>query len=84
MEKMSNQPCLGTKKLIENLKLICENNEYDFNVLMPAIIQANIGWFSRSMATALFAFCKDEDGDWCILASERGKLEHDTSSCGFT
>lgn len=32
-----------------------------------------LGWFSRSMATALFAFCKDEDGDWCILASERGK-----------
>ena len=32
-----------------------------------------LGWFSRSMACALFVFCKDKDDEWCILASERGK-----------
>lgn len=69
---MTNRPCLDTKKLIKGLKIICSNHGYNFKTLMPAIVQAYIGWFSRSMATALFAFCKDEDGDWCVLASERG------------
>lgn len=32
-----------------------------------------IGWFSRSMATVIFVFCKDENGDLYVLASERGK-----------
>ncbi len=31
-----------------------------------------LGWFSRSMAVAVFIFCKDKDGEWNILASERG------------
>lgn len=47
-----------------------------------------IGWFSRSMATALFSFCKDEDGEWCVLASERGKEAADFNgmwncTCGY-
>lgn len=88
MEKMTNRPCLDTKKLIEGLKIICSNHGYDFKTLMPAIVQANIGWFSRSMATALFAFCKDADGDWCVLASERGKEAADfrgmwNCPCGY-
>jgi 8-oxo-dGTP pyrophosphatase MutT (NUDIX family) len=32
-----------------------------------------IGWYSRSIAVALFIFCKDKDGEWCVLGSERGK-----------
>lgn len=32
-----------------------------------------LGWFSRSMAVAVFMYCRDKDGDWCVLASERGK-----------
>ena len=32
-----------------------------------------IGWFSRSMATAIFVFCRDKQGNLYILASERGK-----------
>jgi len=32
-----------------------------------------IGWFSRSMATAIFVFCRNKDGVLHILASERGK-----------
>lgn len=31
-----------------------------------------LGWFSRSMAVAVFVFAKDKDGDWCVLGSERG------------
>ena len=32
-----------------------------------------IGWFSRSMATAIFVFCRDAGGNLYVLASERGK-----------
>lgn len=32
-----------------------------------------LGWFSRSMAVAVFIFAKDKDGQWCILGSERGE-----------
>lgn len=88
MEKMTNRPCLDAKKLIEGLKTICNNHGYDFKTLMPAIVQANIGWFSRSMATAIFVFCKDKDGDWCVLASERGEDAADfrgfwNCTCGY-
>ena len=31
-----------------------------------------LGWFSRSMATAVFVFCKDKNNEWHVLASERG------------
>ena len=47
-----------------------------------------LGWFSRSMATALFVFCKDENGDWCVLACERGEEAADfrgmwNCPCGY-
>ena len=32
-----------------------------------------LGWFSRSVAVAGFIFCKDKNGVWHILGSERGK-----------
>lgn len=32
-----------------------------------------LGWFSRSMAVAVFIYCKDKNGIWHVLASERGK-----------
>lgn len=32
-----------------------------------------IGWFSRSIAAAIFVFCRDKEGDLYVLASERGK-----------
>ena len=32
-----------------------------------------LGWYSRSVAVASFIFCKDKMGEWCVLASERGK-----------
>jgi len=47
-----------------------------------------IGWFSRSMAVALFTFCKNENGEWCVLASERGEEAADfqgywNCTCGY-
>ena len=47
-----------------------------------------IGWFSRSMATAIFVFCRDKNGQWNVLASERGKGAADfqgywNSCCGY-
>lgn len=47
-----------------------------------------IGWLSRSMAVAIFTFCKDKNGDWCVLASERGEEAADfrgywNSVCGY-
>ena len=32
-----------------------------------------IGWYSRSVAVAVFVFCKGEDGEWYVLGSERGE-----------
>jgi 8-oxo-dGTP pyrophosphatase MutT (NUDIX family) len=50
--------------------------------------QAFIGWYSRSVATCLFVFCKNEDGSWCVLASERGEEAADFQGywncpCGY-
>ena len=72
---MTNRPCLDMNKLIEEIKDLCANigvAGIDDEPFLEVINKCFIGWFSRSMATALFAFCKDEDGDWCVLASERG------------
>ena len=32
-----------------------------------------IYWYSRSIAVATFVFCKNEEGEWCILMNKRGK-----------
>jgi len=47
-----------------------------------------LGWFSRSVAVAIFVYCKDMEGDWCVLASERGEEAADfrgfwNSTCGY-
>ena len=30
-------------------------------------------WYSRSIASALFVYCKNEEGEWYVLANKRGK-----------
>lgn len=47
-----------------------------------------LGWYSRSVATAIFVYCKDEEGDWCVLGSERGEEAADyhgfwNCCCGY-
>ena len=72
MGKMRNCPCLDMEKTI---KLVQDN----IGVFVPekdvreVLSEAFIGWFSRSVASALFVFCKNGDGKWCVLASERGE-----------
>lgn len=39
----------------------------------PFIHEGREYWFSRANTAGMFVFCKDPDGDWCILANKRGK-----------
>ena len=87
-KKIVNCPCLDMEKAI---KLVSEQvgafgipKENVEGVLKPAFI----GWFSRSVATCLFVFCKDVYGRWCVLASERGEEAADFKGywncpCGY-
>lgn len=70
---MTNRPCLDMEKAIK----IVMNNVGAFGIpeenIREALKPAFIGWYSRSVASCLFVFCKNEKGSWCVLASERGK-----------
>ena len=87
-EKMNNRPCLDMEKVIklfeEQFKLFGADNTNVRELLKPAFI----GWFSRSVASAIFVFCKDKNGRWCVLASERGEEAADFQGywncpCGY-
>lgn len=85
---MTNRPCLDKAQLTKLIGEICEAHGYDQAEFLSAIDKTFIGWFSRSMATAIFVFCKDKDGDWCVLASERGEDAADfrgfwNCTCGY-
>ena len=88
MEKMTNRPCLDMEKsiklLVEKFKAFGADDKSVRELLAPAFI----GWFSRSMATAIFVYCKDADGDWCVLSSVRGEEAADfrgfwNCTCGY-
>lgn len=38
----------------------------------PIKRNGKIYWVSRSVTVSLCAFCKDEHGNWCVLANQRG------------
>lgn len=45
-------------------------------------------WYSRSVACVMFAFSKNENGEWCVLANKRGEGTPDNQglwnvSCGY-
>ena len=73
MEKMTNRPCLDMKKLIGKVTAACGNLDVDYEAFKNIIDECFIGWYSRSMASSIFVFCKDNKGRWCVLASERGE-----------
>lgn len=88
MEEMSNRPCLDEGKLKKMMLQYCKENGTPYNKFEEMFKECEIGWFSRSMATALFVFCKDTDGDWCVLSSERGEEAADFNgmwncTCGY-
>lgn len=85
---MTNRPCLDEAKLKGLILQCCKDNGFPYNKFDDIIKECEIGWFSRSMAASLFVFCKDNDGDWCVLASERGKDSADFQGywncpCGY-
>lgn len=85
---MTNRPCLDMKKVIETVQAHSVNNGYNADELVEAIKQAFIGWYSRSVASSLYVFCKNRKGQWCILASERGEEAADFKGhwncpCGY-
>lgn len=54
----------------------------------PFTYKGKILWYSRSIATALFVYCKDAEGNWYTLASKRGKGAADFQgfwcvTCGY-
>lgn len=66
-------------KLLKKLKTFfakASNSNNDFSVVNQPCYDKHgrfLGWFSRSMATAIFVYCHDKNGNIYVLASERGK-----------
>lgn len=54
----------------------------------PFIHKGRLFWYSRSVATTLFAFAKGSDGRWYVLANKRGEGAADfqglwNAPCGY-
>lgn len=54
----------------------------------PFIYKGKEFWYSRSVACVLFAFSKNAEGEWCVLANKRGEGTPDNQglwnvSCGY-
>ena len=55
----------------DKLELVKDNNVVDggnFPIKRNGITY----WVSRSNTISLYVYCKDRDGNWCVLASKRG------------
>ena len=71
MEKMRNRPCLDMEKAIKLIKQHCDSKNINSDEFVKILESTYIWWFSRSVATAIFIFCKDCDENRYVLASER-------------
>lgn len=74
-------------KLLEKLGLI-PSIEREVNQPCYDKYGRFLGWYSRSMAVAVFTFCKDKEGNWYVLGSERGEEAADFKGywncvCGY-
>ena len=88
MEEMNNRPCLDEGKLKKMMLQYCKENGTPYNKFEEMFKECEIGWFSRSMAVAVFIFCKDKKGEWYVLGSERGNGTPDFNGywncvCGY-
>lgn len=88
MKVTKNCPCVDMEEVKKRILDLCIKKGIDAKEFLEIIDECFIGWFSRSMATALFAFCKDTEGHWCVLASERGEEAADfrgmwNCPCGY-
>jgi ADP-ribose pyrophosphatase YjhB (NUDIX family) len=62
------------------------NSIYDTNskrVNGSVNINGRDRWISRSNNVHLFLYCKDENGEWCLLASQRGRSGKWNAVAGF-
>lgn len=81
-----NEPCLSKAGIEKALK---ELLGVGYNDKVEQIINDNfIGWYSRSVASALFVFAKNKRGKWCTLGIQRGHGCPDfqgywCNSCGY-
>lgn len=87
-QKMTNRPCLDKALTAKLISEYCKEFGADDKGLLELLDQAFIGWYSRSIATALFVFCKNKKNQWCVLASERGEEAADFKGfwncpCGY-
>jgi len=73
MEKKVNCPCLDKEKAISLMHNLLKAFGIQKESIEEALEPSFIGWFSRSIATVIFVFCRDKDGEWCVLAAERGQ-----------
>ena len=85
---MTNRPCLDMNKAIRLIEEQCRELGTDERPLTRLLESCFIGWYSRSIASSIFVFCKDEKGRWCVLASERGEEAADFQGswncpCGY-
>lgn len=88
MNVQKNCPCLDEAAVREIIHNICVEHNYDESLFKNEIGKAMIGWFSRSIAASIFVFSHCEDGELCVLASERGKDAADFNGywncpCGY-
>lgn len=67
---MYNEPCLSKAGIEKGLKEIL-GDKYD-EVGAKLVNDNFIGWYSRSVATAMFLFARNKKGRWCVLANKRG------------
>lgn len=81
-----NEPCLSKAGIEKGLKEILGDK---YEELVAKLISDNfIGWYSRSVATAMFLFARNKKGRWCVLANKRGPGCPDfvgcwCASCGY-
>lgn len=54
------------------IEIIDENFIRTGNQNFPVKINGSVYWISRSCAVAGFIFCKTPEGDWYVLANQRG------------
>lgn len=60
IELVTNDPTLYDKK-----------GNFKTGGNFPIKRNGEIYWVSRSLVVALYAFCKNENGEWCVLANKR-------------
>lgn len=84
---VSNRPCLDKNKLIDLIYALSDS-QVEIDKFMDMVRACDYGWWNRGVASTLVVFCKNKEGELCVLASERGKDAADfqgyyNCTCGY-